>query len=244
MTKDYYEVLGVSKSASADQIKSAYRELAMKYHPDRNKEKNAEEKFKEINEAYAVLSDPQKRKQYDSFGPEGFGQRYSEEDIFRGFNFEDIVREFQENMYSGGIGTGPFGGDMFSNEPPEQTGVNLSISFADIERGMDREFEVQHYKPCDHCKGSGGEPHSRQIKCPQCNGSGRMHIQQNTLFGRFDMVSTCNKCAGRGRTFEKVCKTCKGQGKVIVKERFRVKVEKTGKDQNESKGKGKFFGVF
>ena len=117
MAKDYYEVLGVSKTANADQIKDAYRALAMKYHPDRNKEKNAEEKFKEINEAYAVLSDPQKRKQYDTFGPEDFRQRYTEEDIFKGFNFEDIIREFQENMFTGGgFGTGQFGGDMFSAE--------------------------------------------------------------------------------------------------------------------------------
>src|SRR5271170_7014382 len=117
MAKNYYEVLGIGKTASAEQIKGAYRELAMKYHPDRNKDKNAEEKFKEINEAYAVLSDPEKRKQYDSFGPEGFQKRYTEEDIFRNFNFEDIIREFQDNMFAGGMGGSPFG-DMFSQEPP------------------------------------------------------------------------------------------------------------------------------
>jgi molecular chaperone DnaJ len=241
MAKDYYGVLGVSKTATAEQIKDAYRSLAMKYHPDRNKEKNAEEKFKEINEAYAVLSDPAKRKQYDTFGPEDFRQRYTEEDIFKGFNFEDVIREFQEQMFTGGFGTGQFGGDMFSSEPPEQTGVNLYLSFDDIEKGVDREFEVQRYKTCDNCRGSGGEPGSKQIKCPQCNGSGRMHIQQNTLFGRFDMVSTCNKCGGRGKTFEKACHVCKGHGRVVVKERFKITAEKSGK---EEKPKGRFFGMF
>jgi molecular chaperone DnaJ len=237
MTKNYYDVLGVGKSATAEEIKGAYRQLALKYHPDRNKDKSSEEKFKEINEAYAVLGDSDKRKQYDAYGPEGFGQKYSEDDIFKGFNFEDVIREFQENMFAGG----GFGGDMFSAEPPEQTGVNLYLSFNDIEKGVDREFEVQRYKTCDNCRGSGGEPNSRQVKCVKCDGSGRMHIQQNTMFGRFDMVSTCNKCGGRGKTFEKVCKECKGHGRVVVKERFRIKAEKSTK---EEKPKGRFFGVF
>ena len=242
MAKNYYEVLGISKTSTAEQIKNAYRELAMKYHPDRNKDKNAEEKFKEINEAYAVLSDPEKRKQYDSFGPEGFQKRYTEEDIFRNFNFEDIIREFQDNMFTGGMGGSPFG-DMFSQEPPEQTGVNLYLSFDDIERGMNKEFEVQRYKNCTNCNGSGGEPGSKQIKCPTCDGKGRVQIQQNTLFGRFNMVSTCSKCKGRGKIFEKSCRVCKGIGKVLVNERFRVKVENESKDKKDTPKRG-IFGIF
>ncbi|MFI5412821.1 MAG: zinc finger domain-containing protein, partial [Candidatus Micrarchaeales archaeon] len=121
-------------------------------------------------------------------------------------------------------------------------GVNLYMSFDDIEKGVDKEFEVQRYKTCGNCKGSGGEPGSKQVKCSTCNGSGRMHVQQNTLFGRFDMVSTCNKCGGKGKTFEKACKVCKGNGKVIVKERFRVKAERSGKSGGEEKGR--FFGIF
>src|SRR5271170_4052098 len=134
MAKNYYEVLGIGKTASAEQIKGAYRELALKYHPDRNKDKNATEKFKEINEAYAVLGDEQKRKQYDSYGPAGFGQKYSEEDIFRNFNMEDLFQNMQGSMFD----FQNFGGGF---QEPEQTGVTLNLSFNDIEKGMDREFE-------------------------------------------------------------------------------------------------------
>lgn len=242
MAKDYYQVLGVSKNATQDQIKDAYRELALKWHPDRNKDKKAEAVFKEVNEAYAVLGDPQKRKQYDAYGPEGFGQRYTEDDIFRGFNFEDIIREFQDNMFAGGFGA-PFGSDIFGQQA-EQTGVNLYLSFDDIEKGVNREFQVQRYKACDNCKGTGGEPGSKQIKCPKCDGKGRMHIQQSTPFGRFDMVSTCNRCGGRGKIYEKTCKVCNGNGRVVVTEKFRVTAESSEKPKGNEKKGGKFFGVF
>ena len=244
MAEDYYKILGVGKNASTDQIKNAYRELALKYHPDRNKDKGAEEKFKEINAAYAVLSDPQKRQQYDAYGPEGFNQRYTEEDIFRNFNFEDIIRQFNENMFTGGFRAEGMG-DMFGQQQ-EQTGVNLYLSFDDIERGMTREFQVQRYKTCSNCRGTGGEPGSKQIKCPTCDGKGRMQVQQNTPFGRFSMVSTCSKCGGRGKVYEHSCKTCRGQGRVIVNERFKITAEpsdRQNKDKKEGKKKG-FFGVF
>ncbi|MGI0100243.1 MAG: DnaJ domain-containing protein [Candidatus Micrarchaeaceae archaeon] len=241
MAKDYYKVLGVGKSASADEIKKAYRELALKYHPDRNKNKDAEETFKQINEAYAVLSDPEKRKQYDSFGPEGFGRRFTEDDIFRGFNFEDIIREFQDNMFSGNFGT-QFGGEMFSQQ--EQTGVNLYLSFDDIEKGVDREFQVQRYKTCTNCRGSGGEPGSKLVKCEACGGAGRKHIQQSTIFGRLDMVTACSKCGGNGKVYEKRCSACSGKGKVVVTERFRVKAEpEEPKSKDDRKQKGRF-GIF
>ncbi len=238
MAKDYYEVLGVAKSASLDQIKKAYRELALKYHPDRNKDKGAEEKFKEINEAYAVLGDEQKRKQYDSYGPAGFGHRYSQEDIFRGsnMNFEDIFQDMQENLF----GFQNFGGGF---EQPEQTGVTLNLSFNDIERGMDREFEVQRYKTCSNCRGGGGEPGSKEIKCPTCNGAGRRRIQQNSFLGRFEIVTTCDRCKGRGSVHEKTCKVCKGNGKVVVNERFRIKVEKADESNGEGSARRRF-GIF
>jgi molecular chaperone DnaJ len=239
MAKDYYSVLGIGKSAGIDEIKRAYRELAMRYHPDKNKGKDAEIKMQELNEAYAVLSDPEKRRQYDTFGSEGFRQRYTEEDIFRNFNFEDIMREFQENIFSGG-GFGPFATDF---QEPEQTGVNLYISFDEIEKGFEREYEVQRNMVCENCKGSGGDPDSKQVKCATCNGTGRRHVQQNTMFGRFSMVATCDKCRGRGRIFERSCKTCHGNGRINVKEKFRIKVEKEEKEGKE-KGRGRFFGVF
>jgi len=239
MAKDYYDILGVKKNASQEEIKGAYRALALKYHPDRNKNKDAEEHFKEINEAYAVLSDSQKRQQYDAFGPEGFGQRYSEDDIFRGFNFDDIFKEFQENVFT--VGFGPFGADMGGMaQEPEQTGVNLYMPFDDLERGFDREYEVQRQKVCDRCNGTGGEPGSKQTKCDRCNGTGRRHIQQNTFFGRFDMVSTCDKCKGKGKTYDKSCKECKGRGRIIVNEKFRIRAEKTNKKQE----KPRWFGIF
>jgi molecular chaperone DnaJ len=250
MAKDYYQVLGVSKDATAEQIKDAYRALAMKYHPDKNKDKNAEEKFKEINEAYAVLGDPEKRKQYESFGPEGFKQRYTEDDIFRGFNFEDIIREFQDNMFAGGFAAGgnPFGGDIFGQQQQEQTGVQVPLTFAEIEKGVTKEFQVERYKTCDHCNGSGGEPGSKQIKCPTCNGKGRMQIHQNTPFGVFNMVTTCNRCGGRGKIYDKLCRICKGNGRVVVTEKFRVTAESTSKpnpEKKDEKPKGKgFFGIF
>src|SRR5271169_3191407 len=127
MSEDYYKVLGVSKTATQDDIKHAYRDLAMKLHPDRNKEKGSEDKFKKINEAYAVLGDPEKRKQYDAFGSEGFSQRYNQEDIFRNFNFEDILKNFQDFGFSGFGGMG----DPFQ-QAEQQTGVNLYLNFNEI----------------------------------------------------------------------------------------------------------------
>jgi len=236
MAKDYYDILGGGKGASTDDIRKAYRNLALKFHPDINKNKEAEARMREINEAYAVLSDADKKKQYDTFGPEGFGKRFTADDIFRGVDFEDIIRQFQEGVFTGG--GGPFTTDIF--EQPEQTGVNLYIPFDEIERGSEKEYEVQRQKTCENCKGTGGDPGSKITKCPQCNGTGNVHVQQNTMFGRFSMVSTCNKCRGRGRTYERTCKECRGNGKILVREKFRVKVDTVGKENKESK-KGRFW---
>ncbi len=232
---DYYSILGVPKNASVDQIKKAYRELALKYHPDKNKSKEAEEKFKEINAAYAVLSNPEKRKEYDAYGPEGFGRKFSQEDIFRGFNFEDIFQDMQSNMYSnlGGEGFGGFGG--------EAQGVNINLSFDDIERGVDREFEVQRYRTCENCDGRGGEPGSKEMRCPICNGTGMRHVRQNTFLGSFEMMTTCDRCMGRKKVFEKVCHVCRGNGRVLVTERFRVKAERSDAGNKDSRRR---FGVF
>jgi molecular chaperone DnaJ len=241
MARDYYNILGVPRNASQDQIKKAYRDLAMKLHPDRNKDPSAQEKFKEVNEAYAVLSDEKKRRQYDSFGPEGFSQRFSEEDIFRGSDVEDILRQMGVNFGfgdQGGFFGGPFQGPF---QQPEQTGVTLNLSFDDINRGMDREFEVQHYKTCSNCRGTGGEPGSKQTKCPDCNGSGRKRVRQSSILGTFEMITTCNRCGGRGKVFESACKVCKGNGRVVVNERFRVKVERSGAEKSDTRRR---FGVF
>ncbi len=220
--RNYYDILGVKKNASAEEIKRAYRELALKLHPDRNKDKSAEEKFKEVNAAYAVLGDPEKRKQYDSFGPDQFNRRYSEEDIFRGFNPDDLMKDL-----FGFSGAGGFGNIFGQQEEQQQSGVNLYLSFEDLERGINKEFSVQYRKQCPSCRGSGGEPGSKQEICPSCRGSGRRHIQQNTPFGRIQMMSVCEKCGGRGRVYEKACRTCSASGAVVVTEKFRIRAERS-----------------
>lgn len=236
MPKDYYDILGVPKSATQDQIKHAYRDLALKYHPDRNQDKAAHEKFKEINEAYAVLGDAEKRREYDSFGPSGFGRRYSEEDIFRNFNFEDILK----NMQGFGFGGDPFG--MFGEQQQQvQTAVNFSVNFDDIEKGLDREYDIQRNKKCPTCRGTGGDPGSKQVQCSACNGSGRRRIQQNSFFGRFEAITMCERCKGRGKVYERSCRTCGGNGIVNVVERVRIRVDKIGEESEGHRKRSGFF---
>ena len=173
------------------------------------------------------------------FGPSEFGQRFSEDDIFRGFDLNDIFKNF-----GFGGGGSPFS-DLFGEQEERQPqGVNLYLSFDDIVNGMDKEFEVSRQKICDHCSGSGGEPGAKQTKCPNCNGSGRVQSRRNTPFGAFMSVTTCSRCGGRGRLFEKLCSVCNGHGRVVVTDRFKVKVERTGDagaDKKTSKGKFGFF---
>lgn len=231
MAKDYYQILGVPKTASQDQIKKAYRDLALKYHPDINKSKEASERFKEINEAYAVLGDEQKRKQYDSYGPAGFGQHFSEDEIFSGFDMDEIMKQFGININFGAFGGDPFGGSF---KPAETEGVNISLAFNEIDRGIDRRYDVQRVKKCPNCKGTGGEPGSAQIKCPTCNGTGRRKVQQNSIFGRFEAIAVCNVCGGKGKTYATACKKCSGNGMVNTIERIRVRVEKMGEEGGHS----------
>lgn len=229
MAKDYYEVLGISKSASADQIKSAYRELALKFHPDKNKDKGAEEKFKEINEAYAVLSDAEKRKQYDAYGPEQFNQQYSQEDIFRNFDFESVFK----NM---GFDTGSFGGDdffesMFGFNPNRGAVGNdilarMQISLKEAAHGTKESLSVRHIKLCDRCKGNGAEPSTRIIKCPTCNGTGQARTTTRTPFGVIQTIGVCPTCRGRGKTYEKACKKCNGSGVVHADDKVEVVIPK------------------
>ncbi|MDE1868368.1 MAG: molecular chaperone DnaJ [Candidatus Micrarchaeota archaeon] len=229
MGKDYYETLGVAKTASQDEIKRAYRKLAMQYHPDKNKDKSAEEKFKEINEAYAVLGDEDKRKQYDTYGPDAFSQRFSQEDIFRGANFEDIFRSMGFNF--GGFGSDDIFGSMFGfNQQRGDFGndilANVGVSLADAAHGSTKTVSVRHIKECDKCRGSGAEPGSRVLKCDTCKGSGQMRQTARTPFGVIQTVTTCNRCRGSGKTFEKQCKTCNGHGAIQKEERIDVDIPK------------------
>ncbi len=219
--RDYYDVLGVAKDATQDQIKSAYRKKALELHPDRNKDKDTQEAFKEVNESYAVLGDPEKRQKYDAYGPEAFSQQYSEEDIFRGFNVNDIFRDL-----FGGSGFGSFGGFDFGGGGGGGNSVmyRMSVSLREAADGADKEVSLRHVARCDKCDGSGAERGSKVIKCRECGGHGRVRRTSNTIFGSMQVVTTCPDCSGTGKTIEKKCKACSGKGGYVRTERIHVKV--------------------
>ena len=218
--KDYYEVLGVSKDASTAEIKSAFRKLAKKYHPDINKAPDAAEKFKEIEEAYSVLSDDTKRKQYDQFGHAAFsgggagGAGYSG---FSGFDFGDIdLGDIFDGMFGGGFssGFGSFGGSRRGStrkqKGPDRV-IQIDLDFEEAAFGCKKTINLTLNEKCDDCNGLGG--HGSKT-CDKCHGSGTITGQQQTLFGSFMTRTTCDKCGGKGTIFEDTCKTCRGTGKV------------------------------
>lgn len=228
MKRDYYEVLGVSRNASKEDIKKAYRRLAMKYHPDRNKSTDAEEKFKEISEAYGVLSDDDKRRQYDMFGHAGIDSRYTQEDIFRGINFEDIFRDL-------GFGFGGFesifetffgGGRRY--ERGQRRGADLrfdmEVTLEEVAQGVEKRIKFPRLAKCDSCNGTGAKPGTSPKTCPSCNGSGQVGYTKRTPFGQFTSVTTCTRCRGEGRVIEDPCSSCRGTGKVKTTKKLFVKV--------------------
>lgn len=230
--RDYYEILGVDKKAPLDDIKSSYRKLAMQYHPDRNKAPDAEEKFKEISEAYAVLSDQNKRQQYDLYGHPGIDMRYTQEDIFRGAapDIEDILRDFGAGGFGGfGRGGGIF--DIFfgggRREGPRRGSdilYELSINLEDAASGKTVELEVPRTETCDVCKGSGAKPGTSPKTCPACRGSGQVSRTRSTPFGRFMTTSTCGTCRGSGEVIDAPCTACHGSGTVQRRRRIEVKI--------------------
>jgi len=204
--RDYYEVLGISKDAQINEIKSQYRKLALKFHPDRNKSSEAAEHFKEISEAYAVLSDTKKRQLYDQHGHAGVDGRYSTEDIFRGagFNFDDVGSIF-ENLFGGrGQGFGGFGRQRGSDLLHE-----TFVSLEDVLHGKRMDLDLQKNVDCPDCNGSGCSPGTSKIKCLDCNVQGQVRISRNMGFSPFVTVQPCRKCGGRGMMIEKPCKKCK-----------------------------------
>jgi molecular chaperone DnaJ len=227
--RDYYEVLGVSKNASKDEIKDAYRKLAMQFHPDRNKAPEAEEKFKEISEAYAVLSDDEKRQQYDTLGHAGFDQRYSPEDIFRGADFESIFRDLGFGF--GGFGDifrtifgGGFGGGFGERINRGQDLVyDLSITLEEAAKGTEKEIVVPRTEKCEVCGGSGASPGTSPITCPKCNGSGRVRNMRRSNFAMYVQVTPCSNCRGKGKIIETPCEKCRGTG--LVKKRRKISVK-------------------
>jgi len=204
--RDYYEVLGISKDTQINEIKSQYRKLALKFHPDRNKSSEAAEHFKEISEAYAVLSDTKKRQLYDQHGHAGVDGQYSTEDIFRGagFNFDDVGSIF-ENLFGGrGQGFSGFGRQRGSDLLHE-----TFVSLEDVLHGKRMELDLQKNVDCPECNGSGCSPGTSKIKCSDCNGQGQVRISRNMGFSTFVTVQPCRKCGGRGMMIEKPCKKCK-----------------------------------
>ena len=204
--RDYYEVLGVSKSTSPDEIKQQYRKLALKFHPDRNKSSEAPEHFKEISEAYGVLSDPEKKQVYDQYGHAGVGDRYTNEDIFqgaRGGGFESIF----ESIFGRGGGFG------FEQQHGSDILYETSVTLEDVLDGKKIEIDLQKQIQCANCHGSGCKPGTNKITCSTCNGQGQVRQSRNMGFASFVTATPCPTCRGQGSMIETPCGDCKGQGK-------------------------------
>lgn len=223
MTKqDYYKILNIDKNASKSEIKKTYRKLALKYHPDKNKEAGAEEKFKDISEAYAVLYDDEKRKMYNTYGHAGIDQRYTSEDIFRGADFSDI---FKGMGFDFGFGFNDIFEQFFGHRQGgfrqgsrvrrgRDLRYDMEISLENAYKGVETEIRVPRNEICDECSGSGAKKGTSPKQCPQCNGTGQMRVAQRTAFGMFSQVGACQRCRGEGNIIEKPCTTCKGGGTV------------------------------
>ncbi|MDR1465156.1 MAG: molecular chaperone DnaJ [Oscillospiraceae bacterium] len=210
--RDYYEVLGVAKSAAEDEIKKAYRQRAKQYHPDLNPgDKTAEAKFKEVNEAYEILSDAQKKARYDQFGHAGVDPNAAGPGGFQGgFDFGDLG-DILGSMFGG------FGGGWSNPNAPRRGGnaeERVTISFEEAAKGCKRTLEFSRVEPCADCGGSGCAPGSSPKTCPDCGGSGQSTVQQRTPFGVISSAKTCARCQGRGKIVEQPCAKCRGGGRV------------------------------
>ncbi|HIU66082.1 MAG TPA: molecular chaperone DnaJ [Candidatus Caccomorpha excrementavium] len=240
--RDYYEVLGVSKSASEDEIKKAYRQLAKKYHPDMNPgDKTAEAKFKEASEAYAVLSDPEKRKQYDQFGHAAFDQGAGGGG--GGFDFSnmgdmgDIFGDIFSDLFGGGGRT-----RRASNGPMKGANVRagIRITFEEAVFGTEKELELNLKDECEKCHGTGAKPGSSPITCSKCGGRGQVVYTQQSLFGMVRNVQTCPDCGGTGKIIKEKCPDCYGTGYISRRKKIQVSVP-AGIDDGQSiriRGKG------
>ena len=224
--RDYYEVLGVDKNADDAAIKRAYRQLAKKNHPDVNPgDKDAEERFKEINEAYQVLSNPQKRAQYDQFGHDGpqagfGGGGYGDFSGFSGGGFGGF-----EDIFSSFFGGGAGGGARSNGPVPgDDLRYDLTLSFEEAALGCEKEINLVRDEECPTCGGTGAAPGSKVETCSTCNGTGQERVVSNTPFGRIQNIRTCSRCHGSGKIITEPCPKCKGRGKVRVSKRRTVKI--------------------
>jgi molecular chaperone DnaJ len=226
--RDYYEILGVAKSASQDEIKKAYRKVAMQYHPDRNpNNKEAEEKFKEAAEAYEVLSDPDKRAQYDRFGHAaagagrgGYGGSMNMEDIFS--NFGDIFGEDIFGSFFGGNRGG--GGRRGRGTRGSNLRVKIRLTYEEIAKGANKKIKVKKYVPCSHCSGLGAKDKNAFQTCNTCGGSGQVRKVTQTFLGQMQTVTTCPTCQGEGQIITSKCGHCKGEGRMYGEEMVSIDI--------------------
>ena len=206
--RDYYEVLGVPRDAAGEEVKKAFRKLALEYHPDRNKNAGAEEKFKEVNEAYQVISDPKKRADYDRFGHRGVSGNGARG--FEGFEnfggFGDIFDAF----FGGGLGGR---GHSNANRRGADLEFPLTIEFEEAVFGAEKEFQIQRIEHCGRCQGSRSEPGTSPAPCPDCGGAGQVRRAHQSIFGQFVQMATCTNCRGEGKILTQPCSACGGQGR-------------------------------
>lgn len=233
--RDYYEILGIKKSASLDEIKKAYREMALRYHPDRvphEQKKEAEEKFKEISEAYAVLSDSNKRALYDQYGHAGIDQRYAYEDIFKGADFSSVFQDLSDFGFGGGLFDeifGDLGFNIFGSRTGRSAGrrrrgrdlqVAVDITLEDAFKGTEKTISLPRYELCSTCSGSGAKPGSKKTTCSQCRGSGKIAISS----GFFQLSQTCPRCHGEGSIITAPCQDCRGEGRTKITKKIKIKI--------------------
>ena len=226
--RDYYEVLGVQKGASEEEIKKAYKKMARKYHPDLNPgDKDAEEKFKEVNEAYEVLSDSEKKARYDQFGFAGvdpnFGAGGGGYGGGAGFDFGDLGDIFG-SFFGGGFGGGQTRRNPNAPQRGESIRMNLTISFEEAAFGCEKELELDRYESCETCRGSGAAPGTSPETCPDCGGSGVVQTRRQTPMGVFASTAPCSRCGDRGRIIKEPCKDCRGSGMVRRRRKIQASV--------------------
>ncbi len=213
--RDYYEVLGIDRNATDENIRKAFRELAFKYHPDHNRGDGAEEKFKEANEAYEVLSDTSKRATYDRFGHSGGSGFFGRDSEGFDFGFGDIFDAF-------------FGGTTTSTRQAPQQGASLqtrlSLTLEEAAFGSEEEIDITRTENCSGCQGTGSKPGTQPARCPNCDGAGEVRRVQASIFGRFTNITTCPRCHGEGRIITEPCPTCRGSGREKQHRRILVKV--------------------
>jgi molecular chaperone DnaJ len=229
--RDYYEILSIPRNASFAQIRKAYREAALRHHPDRvpeTEKKSAEEKFKEISEAYAVLSDSKKRALYDQYGHSGIDQKYAYEDIFKGADFNSVFQDlsefgFGENLFDQIFGD--FGFDLAGGRkkgPPRSHDlqVSLDITLEEASQGCEKMISVPRYDPCPTCHGNGVKPGTKKIPCIKCGGKGQIASKQ----GFMQIIQTCPECRGAGMIFKTACPQCQGEGRIKINRQLNVKI--------------------